>query len=218
MRDEALRIVQRLKQRTFEEAQPNGSTSSLAETTSATSINAAVNAALSDLTTPHSSHLTQEQIRALQQSITQDASSLKQHVTQAFELYHRIERHQDILKQNGVSDIGPNIQAWLKKSDTNDQVLTMHRDLMQQLSVDDIFSETSPNETRPELTNGASVIKDANAFAAVLGLEKVATFHHMSTPAVTKHLQSLMLAGDVKQAVVHASIALDQVSHNRVTD
>ncbi len=163
--------------------------------------------------TPHGPHLTQEQIRTLQQSIAQDAANLKQHVTQAFELYHRIERHQDILKQSNVSDIGPNIQAWLKKSDTSDQVLTMHRDLMQQLSVDDIFNETGVTETRPEPTTATSVIKDANTFAAVLGLEKMATFHHMSTPAVTKHLQSLMLAGDVKQAVVHASIALDQVRY-----
>jgi len=217
LRGEALKIVQRLKQRTFEEAQSNGSAVPLVENntniTSATTstINTAVNAALNDLATPHSAHLTQEQIRTLQHSIVQDAASLKQHVTQAFELYHRIERHQDILKQSHVSDIGPNIHAWLKKSSTSDQVLTMHRDLMQQLSVDDIFSETVTSEARPEPTTGASIIKDANTFAAVLGLEKVATFHHMSTPAVTKHLQGLMLAGDVKQAVVHASIALDQV-------
>ena len=171
---------------------------------------------MNDLATSSSTHLTQDQIRALQQSIAQDAASLKQHVTQAFELYHRIERHQELLKQHGVSDIGPLVQAWLKKSDSSEHVLTMHRDLMQQLSVDDIFNETAVVETKPELTTGASIVKDASAFAAVLGLEKVATFHNMSTPAVTKHLQSLMLAGDVKQAVVHASIALDQVGHCQI--
>jgi pentatricopeptide repeat protein len=214
LRSEALKIVHRLKQRTFEEAQSNGSASlvePLATSAATNTTNPAVTAALNEFVTPHSPQLTQEQIRTLQQTVAQDAASLKQHVTQAFELYHRIERHQDILKQCNVSDIGPNIQAWLKKSETSDQVLTMHRDLMQQLSVDDIFNETAVTETRSEPLSGTSVIKDANTFAAVLGLEKVATFHHMSTPAVTKHLQGLMLAGDVKQAVVHASIALDQV-------
>jgi hypothetical protein len=219
LRSEALKIVHRLKQRTFEEAQSNGSASlvePLAASAATNTTNPAATAALNEFVTPHSPQLTQEQIRTLQQTVAQDAASLKQHVTQAFELYHRIERHQDILKQCNVSDIGPNIQAWLKKSETSDQVLTMHRDLMQQLSVDDIFNETAATETRSEPLGGTSVIKDANTFAAVLGLEKVATFHHMSTPAVTKHLQGLMLAGDVKQAVVHASIALDQVSHYQI--
>jgi hypothetical protein len=216
LRSEALKIVHRLKQRTFEEAQSNGSASLVEPLAATNTTNPAVTATLNEFVTPHSHQLTQEQIRTLQQTVAQDVASLKQHVTQAFELYHRIERHQDILKQCNVSDIGPNIQAWLKKSETSDQVLTMHRDLMQQLSVDDIFNETAATETRSEPLGGTSVIKDANTFAAVLGLEKVATFHHMSTPAVTKHLQGLMLAGDVKQAVVHASIALDQVSNYQI--
>lgn len=185
----------------------------LAASAATNTVNPAVNAALNELAAPHSPQLTQDQIRTLQQTVAQDAANLKQHVTHAFELYHRVERHQELLKQCGVADIGPNIHAWLKKSESSEHVLTMHRDLMQQLSVDDIFNETAATEPRPEPLGALSAIKDANAFAAVLGLEKVATFHHMSTPAVTKHLQGLMLAGDVKQAVVHASIALDQVSH-----